>query len=134
MVCLLDDDDDDDDDDLSVFIGDAEFVPFPLPVDGFGVAGFGGGIVWVMSTQILLQLVPGDVRGRTFATEYMMFTLMSAIGAGTVGGALDFGWELGTVIRTMGFLVLIPATLWALWTIRRTRSLAMTPKGPSGPA
>ena len=57
MVCLLDDDDDDDDDGLGDFIGDAEFVPFPLPVDGFGVAGFGGGIVSLMRLLPLLLLL-----------------------------------------------------------------------------
>ena len=95
---------------------------FPLVLLGSFLRGFGGGIVWVMSTQILLQLVPGHVRGRTFATEYMIFTLLSAIGAGVIGNFLDSGLELGSIMRWMAVLILIPTALWTLWTLRRPKT------------
>ena len=94
---------------------------FPLVLLGSFLRGFGGGIVWVMSTQILLQLVPGHVRGRTFATEYMIFTLLSAIGAGVIGNFLDSGLDLGSIMRWMSLLILLPTALWTLWTLRRPK-------------
>ena len=70
MVCLLDDDDDDG---LGDFIGDAEFVPFPLPVDGFGVAGFGGGIVSLMRLLPLLLLLVVLLLLLLFSREYLLW-------------------------------------------------------------
>ncbi len=90
---------------------------FPLILLGTFLRGFGGGIVWVFSTQLLLQLVPGEIRGRIFATEYMMFALFSALGATGVGWALDGGFDIITLMRVMGGLVIVPAVLWTVWTV-----------------
>ncbi|MEM8860484.1 MAG: MFS transporter [Chloroflexota bacterium] len=88
---------------------------FPIALLGTLFRGIGGGIVWVFSTQLLLQLVPGEVRGRIFATEYMIFTLLSAIGAAVIGWVLDSPLDISIIMRVMGSLTLIPAVLWALW-------------------
>ncbi|MFT5194510.1 MAG: MFS family permease [Candidatus Promineifilaceae bacterium] len=98
---------------------------FPLVLFGTFLRGFGGGIIWVFSTQLLLQSVDGEVRGRIFATEYMIFTLLSAAGAAAVGWALDGSLEITTVMRIMGSLVFVPAILWTLWI------LFQDPKGSS---
>ena len=45
---------------------------FTLVLVGVLFRGIGGGIVWVFSTQLLLQNVTGNVRGRVFATEFML--------------------------------------------------------------
>ncbi len=94
--------------------------PFWLSLVGTFLRGVGGGIVWVFSTQLLLQLVTGEIRGRIFATEFMIFTLMSAIGAGVVGWALDGALEVTTIMRIMGTAPIIPAILWTIWTVRTT--------------
>lgn len=88
---------------------------FPMVLFGTFLRGFGGGIIWVFSTQLLLQNVDSELRGRVFASEYMVFTLLSAIGAGTVGWALDGSLAIETVMRIMGTLVFIPAVLWSIW-------------------
>ncbi|NIM96359.1 MAG: MFS transporter [Anaerolineales bacterium] len=78
----------------------------------------GGGIGWVFSTQLLLQLLPGDVRGRVLSTEFAFFTLASAIGAVLGGWALDneaIGLERS--IYWMAIIALIPFALWVLWMI-----------------
>lgn len=95
----------------------ATLASFPLVLLGTFLRGFGGGIVWVFSTQLLLQLVPGEIRGRIFATEYMMFTLFSAIGAAAVGWALDGIFDMPSLMRLMGLLVIVPAVLWSAWTL-----------------
>lgn len=89
---------------------------------GILVRALGGGVVWVFSTQLLLQLVPGQIRGRIFASEYAFFTLMGAFGAILVGSALDASIGLSTLIATLAGLTLLPASLWALW-LSRTRTL-----------
>lgn len=94
---------------------------FPTVLIGTFLRGFGGGIVWVFTTQLLLQLVPGKIRGRVFATEYMIFTLFSAFGAYAVGNALDGALDMVQIMRIMGGLVIVPAILWSLWTLYRGR-------------
>ena len=104
----------------------ATFISFPVVLVGTFLRGFGGGIVWVFGTQLLLQLVPGEVRGRIFATEYMIFTLLAAFGAAGVGWALDGVLELTSVIHIMGVGVLVPTALWLLWTVVQKRVSAET--------
>ena len=94
---------------------------FPVVLFGTFLRGFGGGIVWVFATQLLLQLVPGQVRGRIFATEYMIFTLLSAFGAAGTGWALDGIFDIVTLTRIMGAAILVPTALWAVWTVIQGR-------------
>lgn len=102
-------------------------IAIAAPLSSFGMIlfgtflrGAGGGIIWVFSTQLLLQLVPNHVRGRVFATEFALFTLMSAAGAGLAGVAID-PLGISNIIWWMSGLTLVPATLWALW-LRYNRS------------
>lgn len=89
---------------------------FPLVLFGAFLRGFGGGVVWVMSTQLLLQLVPLDVRGRVFSSEFAMSTLGSAIAAGSIGVLLDMSFTLPTLLTGMAVIVIVPFSLWTAWT------------------
>ena len=84
-------------------------------------AGIGGGIIWVFSTQLLLQSVPGKVRGRVFATEYAIFTLLSTFGVTTIGFALDSSLKVSEILAGMCVLTLVPGVLWRIWLSRRAR-------------
>lgn len=95
----------------------ASLINFPVVLLGAFLRGFGGGIVWVMSTQLLLQLVPLEVRGRVFSTEFAMNTLGSAIAAGSVGTLLDVNIALPNIILGMAALVIFPFCLWVWWTL-----------------
>ena len=77
--------------------------------------GAGGGIIWVFSTQLLMQLVPNQVRGRVFSTEFAMFTLTSAIGAAVAGAVLDSALGIPGTIGWMAALTLVPGILWWFW-------------------
>ena len=79
------------------------------------VRGAGGGMVWVFSTQLLLQLVPGQVRGRVFATEFAFFTLLSAAGAAMAGATLDSSLGISGSTWLLAGLILLPGVLWAVW-------------------
>jgi MFS family permease len=51
--------------------------------------GLGSSLIWVFSTQLLLQIVPNRIRGRVFSTEYAIMTLMSALASATGGWIFD---------------------------------------------
>ncbi|MFN2223533.1 MAG: MFS transporter [Chloroflexota bacterium] len=98
------------------------------PLYGFGLflittilRGVGGGIGWVFATQLLLHKLPDRVRGRVFATEFALFTLMNAAGAAAGGWALDnTGLGISGLIWIMAGLVVVPGLLWALWNVYYT--------------
>lgn len=96
----------------------ATLASFPVLLIGTFLRGFGNGIGWVFSTQLLLQLLPDRVRGRVFSTEFAMFTLMNATGAAAGGWTLD-NVPIGTTLAVMAGLTLIPGVLWALWLLLR---------------
>ena len=93
----------------------APLLNFGLLLLGMLLRAMGGGVVWVFSTQLLLQLAPNHVRGRVFATEFALFTLMSAAGAGAIGPAIDLSLSLSQILWGMTGLILLPAVLWGLW-------------------
>lgn len=91
---------------------------FETVLVGTILRGIGGGIGWVFTTQLLLQLVPNRVRGRVFSTEFAFFTLMNACGAAGGGWVLDnTGIGISSVLWGMAGLTLIPGALWGLWIV-----------------
>ena len=106
------------------------FMIYPLANFGLTLAGtllrsVGGGINWVFATQLLLQLVPDDVRGRVFSTEFAFFTLGSAISSAAGGGLLDSSaFNLQSLTLLMAVVSILPAIPWVLWIRRRRRAEA----------
>ena len=78
------------------------------------VRSIGGGIVWVFSTQLLLQRAPNEIRGRIFGTEFALFTLMGGASSMIIGMLLD-RFQVPMILWGMAALNLIPALLWGLW-------------------
>lgn len=81
------------------------------------IVGSGSGLLWVFSTQLLLQLAPGEIRGRVFASEFAFFSLASAAGAAVAGVALDQSLGISALLHWMAGLSLAPAVIWGLWTL-----------------
>jgi MFS family permease len=96
---------------------------------GMFLRGFGGGVVWVFATQLLLQNVPASVRGRVFATEFAIFALASAIGAAWTGIALDH-LGISATLWLMFWFNLVPAGIWFWWTVRRRAAIQAKAAGP----
>jgi MFS family permease len=89
---------------------------FGLVLVGTALRAVGGGIGWVFSTQLLLQLVPNRVRGRVFSTEFAFFTLMNAIGTAVGGWALDAtAVGISAIMWWTALLTLVPGVLWVVW-------------------
>ena len=101
----------------------APLLNFETVLVGILLRGIGGGMLWVFSTQLLLQSVPDLFRGRVFSTEFATFTLLSAAGVSLVGLGLDSSLGLSGVLWWITALSVIPSVLWGLWL--------MTAKSPS---
>jgi MFS family permease len=105
-------------------------IIFPLLNLGLTLFGtllrsLGSGINWVFATQLLLQLVPDDVRGRVFSTEFAFFTLGSALSSAAGGWLLDSAlFDLQSLTLLMALVSIIPAIPWFLWVRSRRRAKA----------
>ncbi|HEX7972772.1 MAG TPA: MFS transporter [Anaerolineales bacterium] len=95
---------------------------FALVLLGTFLRSIGSGINWVFSSQLLLQNLPGWVRGRVFSTEFAMFTLSSAISTAAAGWALDNS-TLGVsgLLWLLAGLTVMPGVLWSIWVARGKR-------------
>ena len=87
---------------------------------GVALRGIGGGIIWVFSTQMLLQMLPNRVRGRVFSTEFALFSLMSAIGAALTGVALDAGLTIGQLVSGLAVATVLPTVGWSWWLMKKS--------------
>ncbi|MBN1566032.1 MAG: MFS transporter [Anaerolineae bacterium] len=97
----------------------APLSSFGLLLFGTVLRGLGVGIGWVFTTQLLLQNVPNQVRGRIFATEFALHSLAYSIGAGGGGWLLEqSGDNLSPILWGMTVVILLPGALW-VWWIRR---------------
>jgi MFS family permease len=93
----------------------ATLANFPVVLAGTLLRGIGGSIGWVFSTQLLLQVLPDQVRGRVFSTEFALQTLANAIGAAIGGWLLDVEVSIPTMMIGMSVLILLPGLLWSWW-------------------
>jgi MFS family permease len=92
----------------------------PLLLFGTFLRGVGGGMNWVFTTQLLMQLLPDDVRGRVFASEFALLMVAGAFSAGVAGVAIDIsGFGLAGTMWSVAGLTLIPAFLWILYLAKR---------------
>ena len=79
------------------------------------LAHFGGSILWVFSTVLLQMEVPDRFRGRVFATELALVTLMSSASSYWTGHQLDrAGWSPRTLALALGVMFCVPGGLWLL--------------------
>ncbi len=76
-------------------------------------AHFGGSILWVFSTVLLQIEVPDNFRGRVFAAELALVTLVTSASAYCTSYALDrLAWSPRTLSLTLGMTFAVPGTLW----------------------
>jgi MFS family permease len=102
----------------------SSLASFGIVLIGATLRAIGGGMIWVFSTQLLLQLVPNKVRGRVFSTEFAFMTLSMAISAATAGWALDqTSVGISGMLHRMALMTLIPGFLWTLWVSTRPSTL-----------
>lgn len=78
------------------------------------IAHFGGSIVWVDSTVLLQRMVPDEFRGRVFAADMAMVTLMIATSTWIYGELAALGIDLRLLAGAVTGSLLVPAALWTV--------------------
>jgi len=95
-------------------------------------AHFGGSILWVFSTVLLQMEVPDRFRGRVFATELALVTMMSSVSSYWTGRQLDrAGWSPRTLAFSLGLMFCVPGALW-LWIQSRWQEQPSEPLEDAG--
>jgi len=78
-------------------------------------AHFGGSILWVFSTVLLQLEVPDRFRGRVFAAELALVTLMSSASSYWTGRQLDrAGWSPRALAFALGAMFCVPGVVWLI--------------------
>lgn len=96
-------------------------------------AHFGGSILWVFSTVLLQIEVPDTFRGRVFAAELALVTLVTSASAYSTSYALDrLAWSPRGLSLTLGATFCVPGTLWLL-ILSRWREGPTQPIGRPAP-
>jgi MFS family permease len=92
------------------------------------VATMASNILWVFSSTLLQLSVPDAYRGRVFATDFALLTILMALSTFIAGWAVDQpGLGPRTVTTLLGGILFIPALLWLLSLARpRSREFALT--------
>jgi len=103
------------------FLITSTLISFPVVLIGAFLRGVGGGIVWVLGTQLLLQLLPNEVRGRVFSTEFAMNSLATAVASGSVGFLIDTSLGISGILILFAGLTVIPTILWSIWIAMEKR-------------
>ena len=88
-----------------------------LPVAALAVllAHFGGSILWVFSTVLLQMEVPDQFRGRVFAAELALVTLVTSLSSYFTAYGLDHaGWSPRALSFTLGAMFCVPGMIWLL--------------------
>ncbi len=79
----------------------------------------GGSIQWVFSTTMLQQQVPDQYRGRVFAAEMALLTLVLSLSTYFTGLGLENGTDPRVLAQRLALLFLVPGSLWMLRLIVR---------------
>ena len=116
---------------ITGFLITSTLVNFPVVLVGAFLRGVGGGVVWVLGTQLLLQLLPNDVRGRVFSTEFAMNSLGTAIGSGAVGFLIDTSLGISGLLILCAGLTVIPTVLWSIWIAMEKRDHLVIDDNPA---
>ena len=91
----------------------------PLAAACVLLAHFGGSILWVFSTVLLQLEVPDQFRGRVFAAELALVTLVTSLSSYLTAYGLDRrGWSPRPLSFTLGAMFLVPGGLWLLFQSR----------------
>jgi len=105
------------------FISALAYLLFARAPD-IAVAGFfvfighiGGSIQWVFSTTLLHRLVDCRFRGRVFAAEMGLLTLVLSISTWLTGVALDHGVDPRVIVMRLALLFLLPGSCWLIYLL-----------------
>lgn len=114
---------------IAGFLISSTLASFPVILFGALLRGVGGGLIWVLSTQLLLQIVPNEVRGRVFSTEFALNTLFSALSSGITGALIDTSLGVQGIMLLGSALTVIPTVVWCWWIFFGKRDIVVLKEG-----
>jgi MFS family permease len=82
----------------------------------------GGAIQWVFSTTLIHRRVEDQFRGRVFAAEMTLLTLVLSLSTWFTGLALDMGINPRSIVVALAILFLLPGTGWLVYLRSISRS------------
>ncbi|MFG2036605.1 MFS transporter [Dactylosporangium sp. NPDC048998] len=100
------------------YVGVSLATWFPLVLAGVVLAHLAGGGNWMMSNYVLQAEVPDALRGRVFATDFMLATLSIAASQLAVGAFVDHTAPR-LLIAACGTVTVLYAAGWATVALRR---------------
>ncbi|ADH85173.1 MFS transporter [Desulfurivibrio alkaliphilus] len=112
---------------LAFFMGCLSYLAFSLSPTLAWAALFvllghiGGSVQWVFSTTLLQKAVEDQYRGRVFATEMALVTMILSISTYLTGAALDHGIDPRRVTMVLALCFLVPGVFWTIHAKRRLR-------------
>ena len=115
---------------VSFFISAAAYISFSQMPMIFLAALFvflghiGGAVQWVFSMVLLQRVVDDEYRGRVFAAEMALVTLVLSLSTYFTGAALDAGIDPRRVALLLGCLFLLPGVGWGLYIQHRKKLFA----------
>jgi MFS family permease len=106
---------------LSFFIASGAYILFSqAPTLAWAIpcvllGHIGGSIQWVFSTTLLQQIVPDQFRGRVFAAEMALLTLVLSLSTYFTGLGLDHGLDPRLITLRLALIFLLPGTFWMVY-------------------
>ena len=85
----------------------------------------GGSIQWVFSTTLLQQIVPDQFRGRVFAAEMALLTLILSLSTYFTGLGLDHGVDPRLLTLRLAMIFLIPGTFWLIYVKLKQKTFSI---------
>ncbi len=113
---------------LSFFISAVAYIIFSLTPSLLWAAPFvllghiGGATQWVFSTTLLHRVVDDQYRGRVFAAEMGLVTLVLSLSTYCTGAALDLGINPRYVALGLALLFLGPGSFWQIYLYKKRRN------------
>ncbi len=106
---------------LSFFLAAAAYISFSHAPTLLWAAPFvllghmGGSVQWVFSTTLLQKVVPDAYRGRVFAAEMALLTLVLSLSTYLTGRGLDNGTDPRLLALRLALLFLLPGLFWLVY-------------------
>jgi sugar phosphate permease len=105
----------------------APMIGMSLVVVGLIIRAIGGGMMFMMTNQLLALRVPGHLRGRIFSVDFAARNLGGALGIVLVSAMIEGGTSIERTTWTLAVMGLVPGVLWLWWTWHRQAHHADTP-------
>jgi len=96
-----------------------------LAAAALSLATMAANVLWVFSSTLLQLSVPDAYRGRVFATDFALFTIVMSASTFVTGWSLDHSAATPrTLAAILGGLLFLPGLFWLPTTLRRQRTLS----------